>query len=81
MEIVGEIARALPDTDILVAEPFVDSLPPALDSLSNLRLARTLDAVDAADIVVLLVEHDQFRALNRSVLAGKVVYDTRGIWR
>ena len=56
-------------------------MPPALDSLSNLRLARTLDAVDAADIVVLLVEHDQFRALNRSVLAGKVVYDTRGIWR
>ena len=81
VKIVGEIARALPDTDILVAEPFVDSLPPALDSLSNLRLARTLDAVDAADIVVLLVEHDQFRALNRSVLAGKVVYDTRGIWR
>ena len=81
VKIVGQIARALPDTDILVAEPFVDSLPPALDSLSNLRLARTLDAVDAADIVVLLVEHDQFRALNRSVLAGKVVYDTRGIWR
>lgn len=81
VKIVGQIARALPDTDILVAEPFVESLPPALDSLSNLRLARTLDAVDAADIVVLLVEHDQFRALNRSVLAGKVVYDTRGIWR
>ncbi|MBL8926576.1 MAG: UDP-N-acetyl-D-mannosamine dehydrogenase [Pseudonocardia sp.] len=79
--IVGEIARALPDTDILVAEPFVDSLPPALDGLTNLRLARTLDAVDAADIVVLLVEHDQFLALNRSVLAGKVVYDTRGVWR
>lgn len=79
--IVGEIARALPDTDILVAEPFVDSLPSALDNLPNLRLARTVDAVDAADIVVLLVEHDQFLALNRSVLAGKVVYDTRGIWR
>ena len=81
VKIVGQIARALPDTDILVAEPFVESLPPALGSLPNLRLARTLDAVDAADIVVLLVEHDQFRALNRSVLAGKVVYDTRGIWR
>ena len=81
VKIVGQIARALPETDILVAEPFVESLPPALGSLPNLRLARTLDAVDAADIVVLLVEHDQFRALNRSVLAGKVVYDTRGIWR
>ncbi len=81
VEVVGQIARALPETDVLVAEPFVESLPPELNRLPNLRLARTLDAVDAADIVVLLVEHDQFRALNRSVLAGKVIYDTRGVWR
>jgi UDP-N-acetyl-D-mannosaminuronic acid dehydrogenase len=37
--------------------------------------------VDAADIVVLLVDHDQFRVINRSMLAGKVLYDTRGAWR
>jgi UDP-N-acetyl-D-mannosaminuronic acid dehydrogenase len=79
--IVGRIARALPDVDVLVAEPFVDSLPPQLDGLPNVRLARTVEALDAADIVALLVEHDQFRAVNRSMLAGKVVYDTRGIWR
>lgn len=81
VNIVGEIARALPETQVLIAEPFTESLPPSLSDLSNLRLVRTLDAVDAADIVVLLVEHDHFRALNRSLLTGKVVYDTRGIWR
>ena len=46
-----------------------------------MRLARTVDALEAADIVASLVDHDQFRSLNRSLLAGKVVYDTRGIWR
>jgi UDP-N-acetyl-D-mannosaminuronic acid dehydrogenase len=81
VEIVVQIARALPGTEILVAEPFVDSLPPPLSNLPHVRLTRTIAAVDAADIVVLLVDHDHFRALNRSVLAGKVVYDTRGIWR
>ena len=39
------------------------------------------DAVRDADIVVLLVDHDHFRSLNRSRLDGKVVYDTRGVWR
>jgi UDP-N-acetyl-D-mannosaminuronic acid dehydrogenase len=81
VQVVVQIARALPDTVILVAEPFVDSLPPHLSNLPNVRLTRTVPAVDAADIVVLLVGHDHFQALNRSMLAGKVVYDTRGIWR
>ena len=44
----------------------------------NVRLQRAADAIDDADIVVLLVDHDQFRSLSRSRLAGKVVYDTRG---
>ena len=39
------------------------------------------EAIDDADIVVLLVDHDHFRSLSRSRLDGKVVYDTRGMWR
>ena len=46
-----------------------------------MRLQHAPDAVDDADIVVLLVDHDHFRSLNRSRLEGKVVYDTRGVWR
>ena len=30
---------------------------------------------------MLLVDHDHFKSLSRSRLAGKVVYDTRGLWR
>ena len=81
VEVVAQIAGELPGVDVLVAEPYVDALPSHLHELANVRLTRTNDAVDSADIVVLLVDHDQFRALNRSLLAGKVVYDTRGAWR
>jgi UDP-N-acetyl-D-mannosaminuronic acid dehydrogenase len=81
VDIVAHIADGLPGVDILVAEPFVDALPPALRGHDNVKLTRTNDAVEAADIVVLLVDHDQFKTMNRSLLAGKVTYDTRGAWR
>ena len=81
LDIVELIAKALPDLDLRVAEPFVDRLPASLDAHPNVRLQRVTDAVDDADIVVLLVDHDHFRSLSRSRLEGKVVYDTRGIWR
>lgn len=81
VEIVEQIANALPEVDVLVAEPFVDALPDHLAAHANIKLARTSDAIEAADIVALLVDHDQFRTLNRSLLEGKVIYDTRGIWR
>jgi UDP-N-acetyl-D-mannosaminuronic acid dehydrogenase len=44
-------------------------------------MVKTHEAVAAADIVVLLVDHNQFRTLPRKLLDGKVVMDTRGIWR
>lgn len=34
-----------------------------------------------ADILVLLVDHDEFKDVDRDLLKEKVVIDTRGIWR
>mgnify|MGYP002143962445 CR=1 FL=1 len=34
-----------------------------------------------ADIVLLLVDHKEFKALDRARLEGKQVVDTRGTWR
>jgi len=81
VDIVEEIADALPELDIRVAEPFVQVLPSALSGRENVRLQPATDAINDADIVLLLVDHDHFRSLSRSRLAGKVVYDTRGLWR
>jgi UDP-N-acetyl-D-mannosaminuronic acid dehydrogenase len=81
IEVVELIAKALPDVDVLVADPYVDSLPKALRECPNIRLEGGHEAVEKADIVVLLVEHDPFKSIRHTRLAGKVLYDTRGAWR
>lgn len=81
IEVVGLIAAALPDTEILISDPYVDTVPKALAGYSNLRLEGAHQAVERADIVVLLVEHEPFKTIKHTRLGGKVVYDTRGAWR
>ena len=63
---------------VLVVEPHLKSLP---GRLAGLELTGLDDALERADVIVLLVDHQPFRALDRQRLAGKVVFDTRGAWR
>ncbi|MFD1330328.1 UDP-N-acetyl-D-mannosamine dehydrogenase [Mycoplana ramosa] len=81
IEVVSLIAKALPEVEILVADPYVPTMPELLKGYGNLRLENAHEAVERADIVVLLVEHEPFRALRHTRLGGKVIYDTRGAWR
>ncbi len=81
IEVVSLIAKALPEFDILAADPYVHTLPKQLREFGNLRLESAHQAVERADIVVLLVEHEPFKAIRHTRLGGKVVYDTRGAWR
>lgn len=80
VDVVGLIASALPEFEIMVADPYVNELPPALHSNANLRLVNAGEAVDKADIIVLLVEHEAFKPLRHTRHNGKVIYDTRGAW-
>lgn len=81
IEVVGLIAKALPDVEVLAVDPFVESMPKLLEDHKNIRLENAYEAVERADIVVLLVEHDPFKAIRHTRLGGKIVYDTRGVWR
>lgn len=81
VEIAIEVASRLPDVKVLVAEPHISALPERLSVVPNVSLCSAVEAVESADIVVLLVDHESFKSLNRSLLSGKVVYDTRGVWR
>lgn len=78
-----EIAEALSRTHgdrILIVEPFTDQLPAAFAG-SGASLV-TLDAgLRQAEIVVVLVDHTAFRNLSPADLAGKLVFDTRGMLR
>jgi UDP-N-acetyl-D-mannosaminuronic acid dehydrogenase len=81
VDIVQQICAGLPGVEVLVSEPFVEELPTTLADIPNLRLVPAVEAIDRADIVLVLVDHDPYRAVNRSQMAGKVLYDTRGLWR
>lgn len=78
MAIVDRLATQLPSAELLVVEPHIDVLPVRLESHTNLTFASLGQAVTAADVILLLVDHDGFKTLERSVFNGKTVIDTRG---
>lgn len=64
---------------ILVVEPYLNRIPDHLHNLS-LKLSDFDQAIEAANIVVLLVDHSAFQYIDRETLNGKFVIDTRGMW-
>lgn len=65
--------------ELLVVEPYLSHLPPDL-AVAGVELADFGTAVAAADLVVLLVDHQAFLDIRVDDLAGKIVVDTRGVW-
>ena len=79
MHIVEQLRATLPNP-IWVAEPHAGELPPSLKGKADLWLTDESDAIGKSGVVVLLVDHRKFQALDRAALAGKAVIDTRGLW-
>lgn len=66
---------------LLVVEPNVRELPKSLAGLPGVSFSDVREAMTEADIVVLLVDHRQFKRIDRDLLKPKIVIDTRGVWR
>ncbi|MFM7027910.1 MAG: UDP-N-acetyl-D-mannosamine dehydrogenase [Chakrabartia sp.] len=77
-----EIARAMAEQfgpRIRIVEPHIGQLPPALAEAGAMLV--DLDrALRECPILVLLVDHEAFRAVPEAERGGKTIYDTRGIW-
>jgi len=80
LHIVEKLARKKIG-ELLVVEPNIKQLPESLRGREGVRLAELREALAAADIVVLLVDHRQFKRIDRELLKVKITIDTRGIWR
>ena len=78
--VVRELAGA-DAGEILTVEPHIDALPPALEGLCNITKANLEEALEKADVVVLLTDHRAFKDVPRKRLEGKRVFDARGVWR
>ncbi|KZL17220.1 UDP-N-acetyl-D-mannosamine dehydrogenase [Pseudovibrio sp. WM33] len=66
------------DLDVLTVEPNIHELPKRF--IGRTTLVGEDVAMQEADILVMLVDHKQFREIDVELLNTKVVIDTRGIW-
>ena len=62
-----------------LVEPNIDKIPKEFDT-QNTELVDLRLALKDSDIVVLLVDHESFKSMDYTLLSGKQVVDTRGIW-
>ena len=65
--------------EILLVEPNIKQLPKKYAD-HNARLTSLPQALEQANILVVLVDHKQFKTLHPVDVATKVVIDTRGIF-
>ena len=79
LQIAAELAAAS-KAQILAVEPNVHELPQVLSGMKNVVFMDYMEAIRQADIVLLLVDHKEFKAMDTVALQGKIVIDTRGIW-
>jgi UDP-N-acetyl-D-mannosaminuronic acid dehydrogenase len=80
-KVTAMLAERFPEGTIRVVEPHIAALPEELAARPNVVLADSLDAaVQGADAVVLLVDHQAF-ATRPDLPPGVPVIDTPGAWR
>lgn len=79
--IVERLAGDMEHARVLVVEPNVLELPTGLVERDNVELSGVEEAIERADIVLVLVDHHQFKTLDRDLLVQKIVVDTKGLWR
>jgi UDP-N-acetyl-D-mannosaminuronic acid dehydrogenase len=77
LAIVESLAAVYGDR-IGVVEPFIERLPESLRQF-GVRRQQLEEALAEGGILVLLVDHDVFRAVDESRRIGAIIYDTRGV--
>ncbi len=78
-----EIALSLARTRgarIMVVEPYAQTLPEGFAG-TGAQLVALDEALATAEVVVVLVDHTAFKHLTPADLAGKLVFDTRGMMK
>ncbi|WP_294256412.1 UDP-N-acetyl-D-mannosamine dehydrogenase [uncultured Sphingomonas sp.] len=77
-----KVAQAIAErhgSRVRIVEPYAQALPPAL-AAAGATLTDIDSAIESCPIFIVLVDHDLFKSVPIDERAGKLVYDTRGIW-
>jgi UDP-N-acetyl-D-mannosaminuronic acid dehydrogenase len=65
--------------ETLVVEPNIHELPAKL--AGHCTLTALDNALATADVLVLLVDHNEFKAISGEAVHQQYVVDTKGVWR
>lgn len=65
---------------LLIVEPHIESLPTDLQEYTHVSLDSLANVIRQADIILLLVDHDDFKNIHADSLIKKVVIDSKGVW-
>ena len=77
MQIVEDLAN-IAGVAVMCVEPNIQKLPMSLEG--KVSLVALDNALECADLVVLLVDHKEFKIIDKSRLTGLHLIDTRGVW-
>mgnify|MGYP001941128110 CR=1 FL=1 len=80
LEIAVATASEYPEIQLSLVEPHISKLPEALSSLPNVALVDKETAIRDADLLVMLVDHEEFKNVDPEKLDNKVIINTRNIW-
>ena len=78
LEIAIELAKKY-GARVRVVEPHVAELPKGFDGTGAVKVT-LYEALAECDVLVVLVDHKEFKLVPPDVRAGKAIYDTRGLW-
>lgn len=78
MQIVEQLGNAYPER-VVAVEPNIETLPSTLKDI-GVRLECLKEAVEGADILVLLVDHQEFKEFVPELKSGQTLFDAKGIW-
>ncbi|RDL17717.1 UDP-N-acetyl-D-mannosamine dehydrogenase [Serratia fonticola] len=65
--------------ETLAVEPNVEQLPKSLAGLVTLK--KLPEALQQADVIVILVDHKEFKAIRPEEIKQSWIVDTKGVWR
>ncbi len=68
------------DGEVLVVEPNLKKLPDTLSNTNGITLCSLEESLKKSEVIVLLVDHQEFRELDPVQLKNKLIIDSRGIW-
>ncbi len=76
--VASRLARQFGE-QIKIVEPYATVLPIEFEG-TGAELIDLDDALETCELLILLVDHDLFKAVPNEERANQIVYDTRGIW-